>query len=383
MSKSRLELKVGLFVMVGLVVLGAMMVKLNKGASLFRHKYYMKLSAENVGGLKTQDKVLMSGVQIGMVSSITLVGPECTNVDIELMIYQEFPVRRGSRFVIQQSGLLGDQYVSIIPSVQGTGHYANGDTALAEEPFDVQEVLRSASGFIKRIDQTAIELNDAIVQVRAEVLNDQTLTNLAVSVNNLRSASERAVKTVNDIDDLFVTNGSAISIAATNIISFSQDLKHVADSLNQLIATNRETVDHAAKNIESSSETLKNILDGVDAGKGTVGVLLRDPQTATNIAEIVNNLSITTSNLNRRGLWGILWSHKPASKDTVQAPVPAATTRPQEEHDYGPLGNPDSLHVHGHHGRLGGQPGAPRLGSPRPPRDGDWLWLFMADDRRG
>jgi hypothetical protein len=29
------------------------------------------------------------------------------------------------------------------------------------------------------------------------------------------------------------------------------------------------------------------------------------------VSRIVDNLSITTSNLNRLGLWGILWQYKP------------------------------------------------------------------------
>ena len=65
------------------------------------------------------------------------------------------------------------------------------------------------------------------------------------------------------------------------------------------------------KNLESSSATLKSLLEGVQAGKGLAGKLLENEEIAANVSQIVNNLSITTSNLNRLGLWGILWQHKP------------------------------------------------------------------------
>jgi hypothetical protein len=48
--------------------------------------------------------------------------------------------------------------------------------------------------------------------------------------------------------------------------------------------------------------------------------LLSNEQVATNVSQIAQNLSITTSNLNRLGLWGILWQHKPAkTKEATRA----------------------------------------------------------------
>ena len=65
------------------------------------------------------------------------------------------------------------------------------------------------------------------------------------------------------------------------------------------------------KNVESSTATLRQLLDGVREGKGLAGNLLENEQIAANVSQIVSNLSITTSNLNRLGLWGILWQRKP------------------------------------------------------------------------
>jgi hypothetical protein len=62
---------------------------------------------------------------------------------------------------------------------------------------------------------------------------------------------------------------------------------------------------------------LKDLLADVQAGKGLAGNLLQNPQLATNVSLIVSNLSITSSNLNRLGLWGILWQHK-APKEKPQ-----------------------------------------------------------------
>ncbi len=59
-------------------------------------------------------------------------------------------------------------------------------------------------------------------------------------------------------------------------------------------------------------------------GKGAAGKLLRDEQLSASLSLITSNLSITTSNLNRLGLWGILWQKKPK-----KSPPPEPLTSPK------------------------------------------------------
>ena len=72
MENKRLELKVGLFVLIGLLLLAALLIAFSKGTSIFRGTYVVRLVATNVGGLKLRASVLLAGVQVGSVSKITL-----------------------------------------------------------------------------------------------------------------------------------------------------------------------------------------------------------------------------------------------------------------------------------------------------------------------
>ncbi len=67
MDKSRLEIKVGLFVLVGLVLLAVVLIQFSKGTSLFRGTYELRLHAVNVGGIKERAGVLLAGVEVGSV----------------------------------------------------------------------------------------------------------------------------------------------------------------------------------------------------------------------------------------------------------------------------------------------------------------------------
>jgi phospholipid/cholesterol/gamma-HCH transport system substrate-binding protein len=321
MDKSRLQTKVGLFVLIGLVLLAIVLIQFSKSSSLFRGTYTLKLDAVNVGGLKERAGVLLAGVQVGTVSHIQL-ADDGKSVLILLQIYKNFKIYHDARFVIEQSGFLGDQYVSVIPTENKDRLLVNGDEVNCQEPFNLQEVARSASGFIQRIDETAKKLDDSVTDLRRVVLNEQTLTNFAIAINNIRTFSEQALGTVSDINTIVATNATQVSLAVSNAVFFSQQLTHLADTAGSLLATNGAEISLAVNNIKSSTDALNKLTDDVQSGKGLAGTFLQNEQLAGNVQTIANNLSITTSNLNRLGLWGILWAHKPPATNSAALPAP-------------------------------------------------------------
>jgi phospholipid/cholesterol/gamma-HCH transport system substrate-binding protein len=318
MEKSRLELKVGLFVLIGLVLLAVLIIQFSKGTSVFRGTYDLNLHAVNVGGLKPRASVLLAGVQVGNVSDIKL-ADDGKSVTIFLKIYKEFKIYHDARFVIEQAGFLGDQYVSVIPTANNDRLLVNGDVVDCQEPFNLQEVARSASGFIRRIDDTAKKLDASVSDLQRVVLNGQTLTNFSVAVVNLRAFSEQASGAVSNINGLIATNGSQINLAVSNVLVFSQQLNQLANSADGILTTNGVEISNAVKNVESSTETLKKVMDDLQSGKGLAGTLLQNEQLATNVQAIANNLAIASSNLNRLGLWHFLWHREPAHTNESSA----------------------------------------------------------------
>jgi phospholipid/cholesterol/gamma-HCH transport system substrate-binding protein len=282
MEKSHFETKVGLFVLVGIALLAALLIQFSKGTSLFRGTYELRLHADNVGGLKPRSAVLLAGVQVGSVSNIKL-AENGKSVTVFLRIYQNYKIYHDARFVIEQSGFLGDQYVSIIPTANQLPLLQDGADVPCEQPFNLQEVARSASGFIQRIDETAKKLDTA----------------------------------VSDVNAFIATNGSQIDLVVSNAVFFSQELARLAGSARNVISTNSEKISTSIKNIESSTETLKKLTDDLQSGKGLAGTMLKNEQLATNVQEIADNLAIATSNLNRLGLWHFLWHHEPPHTNAV------------------------------------------------------------------
>jgi phospholipid/cholesterol/gamma-HCH transport system substrate-binding protein len=325
MDKSRKEIKVGMFMLVGLVLTAVVLIQFSKGTSLFRGTYELRLHAVNVGGIKERAGVLLAGVEVGSVSKIKL-AEDGKSVTMLLRIYKDFPIYHDARFVIEQAGFLGDQFVSVIPTTNSLPLLENGADVPCQEPFNLQEVARSAAGFVQRIDETAKKLDASVSSLQRVVLNEQTLTNFAIAINNSRAFTEQALGTVHDINALVATNASQVNLAVSNAVFFSQELAGLAGSASSLLATNGADISLAVKNVEVSSEVLKKLMDDLQSGRGFAGTLLQNEQLATNVQTIAANLALTSSNLNRRGLWGILWAHKVPATNAVASPSPHQST---------------------------------------------------------
>jgi phospholipid/cholesterol/gamma-HCH transport system substrate-binding protein len=321
MERSRLETKVGLFVLLGLALLAGLLIQFSKGTSLFRGTYELHLHAANVGGIKPRSGVLLAGVQVGTVADIRLADDD-KSVTMILRIYKECPIYHDARFAIESANFLGDQYVSIIPTTNAPPVLTNGADVYCDAPFNLQEVARSASGFIQQIDGTAKKLDASVTDLRAQVLNAQTLSSFGEAMTNMRAFTEQALDAVQGIHLLVATNGAQIGTAVSNFVYFSTELTQLANSAQNVLTTNSASIDVATKNIADISANLKQLSADLQAGKGLAGTMLQNEVLATNVQIIAANLAITSSNLNRHGLWGILWSHKPPGTNT------AANTHP-------------------------------------------------------
>jgi phospholipid/cholesterol/gamma-HCH transport system substrate-binding protein len=315
MSQSRKEIKVGIFVLICLSLLALLLIQFGKGTTFFKPTYTIILTANNVAGLKPRSTVYMAGVPVGTVKKIQL-NPDGKGVTIFLRIYEQYVIRKDAKFVIEQSGFLGDQYVDIYPGENKAEPFQNNDTAAVQEPFNLQEVARSASDLIQRVDKTVKNLNDTVNDVRKLALNQETLTNLSAAVMTFRKVSESALSTVDGLNQLVTTNHEPASTAVSNLVLFSEELRKVAGNANGLLDTNAPKITAAVNNIQQSTVLLTNLLQDIESGKGLVGSLLKDPKMAANFSLLSSNLTVTSSNLNRLGLWGILWQHKPPKTKT-------------------------------------------------------------------
>jgi phospholipid/cholesterol/gamma-HCH transport system substrate-binding protein len=309
MNQTRLEIKVGLFVFVGLVLLAVMLLLFSKGTAFYRQTFELRLKSSNVGGIKAGANVQLSGVSVGRVSQVEL-DADGRTVTIHLKIFQKFRIYASARFEIEQLGFLGDQYIAIYPGTDHERQLKNSDEVQCDAPFNMQEALAKAAETIAHVGQTATNVNAAVTDVRRFVLNERTLTNLAGAVDQLTLLTTDAMNAVSNVNTLVASNALPATLAVSNLNYFSAELTTLGARLDALVTNNEAGLTLAIKNIETASGLVTNVLCELQSPNGLVGRLLNDPALAASFSQLGQNLAVTSSNLNRLGLWGILWKRK-------------------------------------------------------------------------
>jgi phospholipid/cholesterol/gamma-HCH transport system substrate-binding protein len=307
MSQSTFQRRVGTFVVVCLALVGALMLSFSKGTSLFTPAYEIKMHLKNVGGFKDRSAVFLAGIQVGHLRGVEL-APDGRSVFLYLRILKKYPIHQDAEFVVEQIGVLGDQFVSIYPTSNTAPLLKNGSQVEGRESFNLQEVARSADDLIKHLSQTLSEVREGVTNLKRGLLDSQTLSNLSTTIANFRKVSEHTVAVMENVSVLVRSNTAPLTQSISNFVRFSERLDAVAAHLDETILTNRAGMGRAVSNFDETTASLRSIAVDLEAGKGLAGSLLRDEHLAANMAATMSNLAVLSSNLNR---YGLLYKPKP------------------------------------------------------------------------
>ena len=317
--KEKKEWKVGLFLAVSLVVAAALVINFSKGTNPFTETTLLHLKTKNVDGLKRNSVVLMAGVPVGSISAIHL-DTDTGIVTLDAKIKAQYQIRADAKFFIETAGFLGDKYIGVIPGdiIPGDNKLPalkNGDEVICQESFDLVRAARSATDLMDELKTVASQITNIVNRIDSKLLDEQTLTNLAAGLSNLREISAEASATIAGVNQLILTNTPPINAAIENVVTFSEQLKDAGGDLQNLINTNSIVIDESLANIKKTTESLRNLVAAAERGEGLAGKLFSDQELAQNLSVLSSNLVDVSTKLNKSGLWGILWKDKAKNPD--------------------------------------------------------------------
>lgn len=300
---------VGLFVTIALGVIAVLILQFSKGSSLFRRGYSVIVKSSNVGGLQVGASVMISGVPCGKVVGLEL-AQDGRSVLIECWLERRFLVYDDARFTLEQSGFLGDQYVSIVPTQNKGNPLKDGALALAEQPFNLQEAARKAMGLMEKLDSAAVKLDGAVARVDATILSTNTLEELQSTVTHVKNVSARADQTLLEAQSLIRDNRGQVANSISNIHHFSTVLAGAAQRIDHLMETNEPRWHNTFQDLEITASEfrqvaldVRRITSDLQEGRGVVGSLLKDPELQGQLGHVVENFSVLSSNLTQQGLF--------------------------------------------------------------------------------
>ena len=140
MKKLDIEIIVGLFICIGLLCMAYISVKLGQVNFVNSDYYLLKASFTSVTGLKEDTNIEISGVKVGKVKNIEL---ENYNAVVTMLINKDVKIQDDAIASIRTKGILGEQYIAILP---GGSDIVLGpdDTMLdTEPPFDLLSIIKN------------------------------------------------------------------------------------------------------------------------------------------------------------------------------------------------------------------------------------------------
>jgi len=134
----RLELAVGLFVIVGIACLGYLAIKLGKLEIVGGNYYEVQAEFSSTSGLKPGAPVEIAGVEVGRVRGIRL---QDYQASVTLAIQDGVQVYSDAIASIKTRGIIGEKFMELSPG--GAGEVLNpGETIHDTEPgIDLEQVI--------------------------------------------------------------------------------------------------------------------------------------------------------------------------------------------------------------------------------------------------
>ena len=138
MEKTKLELVVGVFVLIGIACLGYLSIKLGKLEVIGGNRYHVDAEFDTVTGLRPGASIEIAGVEVGRVKAIRL------NEDRAVAT---FAINDGIKLYddtiasVKTRGIIGEKFVSLSPGGGGAELKPGGRIRDTESGLDLEELV--------------------------------------------------------------------------------------------------------------------------------------------------------------------------------------------------------------------------------------------------
>ena len=252
-----------------------------KGKNIFKEqvKYYAIYG--DVSGLTVANAVMINGLRIGQVSSITFDPDMSGKIVVELVLHKDFPIPGNTIARIFSADLMGSKMIDL--KLGDAIDLAKSDDTLASSTeASLKDEVNAQVQPIKVKAENLLSSIDSLVVAIQTVFNESARESLKRSFDNISQTFSNLESTTSNIDTL-------VESEASRIASILQNVDSLAYTLNQ----NREGISNIIANLETFSDTLtktdiagtferansslvqlESILTQINEGQGTLGMLM-------------------------------------------------------------------------------------------------------------
>ncbi|PLY00265.1 MAG: MCE family protein [Desulfuromonas sp.] len=298
-----LEFKVGLFIVVSLLGLVAVLAFLAIENDLFASRYLLQFTVEKGTGFNQGMPVKLSGFRIGRLGEIRL--NDQARVDILMDIDSEYArwIREDSVARLVNEGLVGDSIIEIDAGSSSSPELKDGETIRFEHTKTLEEHVNDIA---TKVQPVLLEVRDIIGYV-ADPEGDfkQSLRNINQLTHELQGTRGR-------VDSL-------LDATSTDISSLLKQANQTFSSLDSILGQAEDDIPQILQRVDATLENLQTITTDVRVAAGQV--MPRVPGIVDSADQVIEEAGELVESANNMWLF---------SKDEPQ-PVP--TVLPSDSHE--------------------------------------------------
>ncbi|QQR79712.1 MAG: MCE family protein [Deltaproteobacteria bacterium] len=152
MDHRNTQMKVGVFIFLGVIFLVLAIFFLGGRNQLFKREYHLKTQFSDISGLRVGAQVQLAGLPIGMVDQIRFADElQEKRVIVFLSLDKAYQdrIRENSFAMVNTQGLLGDKVVSISPGSPDKNELQDGDWLQTTEQPSLLSMLGEGGDAVK------------------------------------------------------------------------------------------------------------------------------------------------------------------------------------------------------------------------------------------
>jgi phospholipid/cholesterol/gamma-HCH transport system substrate-binding protein len=279
------ETKVGIFVVLGILVLTYFTVRVGRIA--VREEGYRAYSyVESAAGLDKNSPVRIAGVEVGKVETIKLEG---LKAKITMLLPFNLKLPLGSKVYVKSAGLLGEKYVEIAPGTDTEFIKAGGLIEEGGPSADVDRVLTQLSNIGGDIQRVTRSLGNVLGGEEGEKSIKELVTGAKETMVNLQHITQTIDRGEGTLGKLVKDDKlyAEVKDTMTNLRQVTEGIEKGEGTLGKLVKD--EALYNDAK---ATMASLKKVSEQIESGEGSLGKLVKDES-------LYNETKATMANLNK------------------------------------------------------------------------------------
>jgi phospholipid/cholesterol/gamma-HCH transport system substrate-binding protein len=289
------NVKLGLFVLIGLFLMVTSLYLIGKNKNLFGRTTTISASFSNVQGLMAGNNVRFSGINVGTVRKVEILNDSVINVVMSIQKNSRQYIRKNSIASVGTDGLMGNKLINITP-VSGMAEVIEEEDVLrTKSAVETEEMLRTLEQTNKNLEV----ITGDIMQITQKVLSSNSFWNLANDdlfandikkvISNIQITTAHSIEITENLNELLIETKEGQGLSAY-IIGDNEAPQQIAESIFQL--------NQASKQAAQITKELEEIMVGINNKEGAVGTALKDSLFAESLMRTMQNVEQGSANFN-------------------------------------------------------------------------------------